>query len=549
MDKIQQILGENKTKESVNSDFSVKLTLPHSNGLLPTNEISKILDLGVQFNKERQESTYYRLFGRINPIVSNPLFNINGINTWEHLNNKLFMSEDVETFADSIKHNLKEIDGWFGFLNPVKGSSVCNFIDMEPVRERFFFNKDINNDTMNWDLTITYPSSSDNDHYLVKNGLLVIDKKLVRVGGKKMVAIATPVLHNLSVGSQIKLSGVAASGVYEVMRLGLDNGDLKDYYFCIEADENRIVINTDSRITRVVNGNPSKYYFRKFKKVKTRSSDIIENDDYEISSLAFSENIFTDNVVQFSFNEDIDVSDLKDNLGRPISELYLTKIKTDSRGIFTRVSSGLEMPFLPVMASNINYLVKVPTIQRIHNGGEIPFKSSIPLEESVSINQNDFYGDLVEYNSYEVKETILSDVQHRFNTIDRETKGNAIVKGQRQEGYYYKAHDLIRIKNFSSYVEQGNKTTTGMPEYKEDLGDGRFLWRDVLDIGFNDGQEHIVNYPFLNGCHYIYQNYTVHVRRQDPFDNWGLYFSDFPSDPIGNTLNNKAKIKTQTNDC
>ena len=98
---------------------------------------------------------------------------------------------------------------------------------------------------------------------------------------------------------------------------------------------------------RMFNGKDSEYYFRKFRKIKTVSSPIIEEDDYETYKLAFSENIFNDSITQFVFNEDIDVSDLTDNLGRPVSELYLTKIKTSSAGLFGGVSSGIETPFIP----------------------------------------------------------------------------------------------------------------------------------------------------------------------------------------------------------
>ena len=96
----------------------------------------------------------------------------------------------------------------------------------------------------------------------------------------------------------------------------------------------------------------------------------------------------------------MDVSDLVDNLGRPLSELYLSIIKTDSNQLFTNISSGIETPFITKLtSSNTNtYLQNIPVINRIHNGGSLPFTSHIPLEASVTINQNYFYGDLVEYN-------------------------------------------------------------------------------------------------------------------------------------------------------
>jgi len=96
---------------------------------------------------------------------------------------------------------------------------------------------------------------------------------------------------------------------------------------------------------------------------------------------------------------------------------------------------------------------------------------------------------------------------------------------------------------------KGDETTYGIPEYAVKLSNGKYYWRDYLDIGTNDITNNFVNYPFLNNSHYIYQNYCFEVKRQDPFDNWDLYFSSFPADPIGNAMGNKFKINISDNVC
>jgi hypothetical protein len=52
---------------------------------------------------------------------------------------------------------------------------------MEPKRERFTFTKDITNvqnqQIKNWEVTITYPYTSDTENFLVKDGLFIVDKK------------------------------------------------------------------------------------------------------------------------------------------------------------------------------------------------------------------------------------------------------------------------------------------------------------------------------------------------------------------------------------
>ena len=181
----------------------------------------------------------------------------------------------------------------------------------------------------------------------------------------------------------------------------------------------------------------------------------------------------------------------------------------------------------------------------------------------MTINDNDFYGDVAEYNRFEVKETILADVYYRFNTVNRETPSNlnyvvtsepsnvykTISLGPRQEGYYYKAHHQIKIKNFSPFIEQGDDLTENIPSYAENLGDGRYLWRDLLDVGINQTPDTFLDYPFLNGCHYRYQDYCFSIKRQDPFGSWGLYYNKFPADKIGEQMPNDFVVKTQEYVC
>lgn len=586
--RLQQRLGIDTSKNSVNTDTFLNVDLNGKERLLPIGEINKVVNIGERFDKERQSSTFYRVLGTINLTASNVLFSLSdsllnnkytlaGFNNIEFLDNsypKDNLTDDVSdnTYSIAIKKYLKEKNGWFGHFDPdLTKAALCDYYDMEPKRERFSFIPDIKpyhgytgqQPVKNWEITLTYPNSSDKTHQMVSGGLLIIDSLPVDVSTRAMTAIGMACKHNLQNGDLVRITGsIGYDGDHVVIRTGLDNGDLKENYFVIDVAPTGFV-NQNSRIKKLFGGVESEYYFRKFKKVKTRVSPTIETDDYEIYRLGFSNNVFSDNNTQFVFNEDVDVSELKDNLGRPLSELYLTIIKTDSNNLFSSVSSGIETPFLPILNTNTPFLLNVPTINKIHNGNGIPFTSPTPLETSLSINSNEFYGDLVEYNSNEVKETILAKVSHRFNTLSRENSpivnsisrlGNPptitpITLGPRQEGYYYNAHHLIKIREFSSYVEVGDEFTVGKPDYAINLNDGRYLWRDLLNIGFNESSEKTLDYPFLNGCHYMYDNYLFNIKRQDPFANWELLWTDFPSDSIGNIMTNKFDFNSAEDVC
>lgn len=552
-DRLRQRLGSQNSQRTSNVDNYMKIDMLNNERILPTGEVNQIVDVGERFDKERNESPFYRLVGTIRPLISNPLFNITGLDSWSTFNENAFRDqtypqkipplslidgEDI-TYKESVKNYLKEIDGWFGYYEPREFLlGTCNYIDMEPKRHRFDFQNDRHNSNIkNWELTVTYPSTT-GDTSLTVGGLLIFDVALVTVGGRDMTAIGIPVRHNVSLGETVRITGTNFDGDYPVTRVGMDNGDLMEYYFVVDADPNTVTIGTNSRFKKVVAGQESVYYWRIFEKVATRSTSVIEDDDYEIYPLVFANNIYNDDITQFVFNEDIDVTQLTDNLGRPLSELYLTLIKTQGNDLntgfngFTNIKSGLEIPFMSQISSNTS----IPDIRRIHDGTTLPVPTHIPLENNILISQNGFYGDVVEYNRFKVQETILGEVQHRFNTVNRIGNGNSVAQGPRQEGYYYKAHHPIIIRNFSTYIEQGDLQTEGIPDYAEDLGDGRWLWRDFLDIGFNEGQDNPVNYPFLNGAHYNHQNYCFTLKRQDPFGLFGLYYSaPINSDPGGDT--------------
>ena len=562
-------LNSQSSEESVNVNQHQRISLESKAKLLPVGEINRVLDVAERFNEERQSCTRYRLNGTINPLMSNVLFNTTGPNSLGYFmtetlfrdktypSNGVNLNEEEDlTYREAINASLMEIDGWYGFTDPDIGkASLCTWFDMEPKRELFQFVP--KNKINNWEMTVTYPALSA-DTFMTQGGLLVIEVIPVTVGNRNMVAFATPVRHNLTQGNTVRLSGLSSAsldGDYTVIRTGLDDGALKDYYFVVDIDT--VNITTNTRMVRMFGTEPSVYYWRKLKKVATISSPEMVDGDYEMYNLNFSRDIYNDINSQFVINEDIDVAGLVDNLGRPLSELYVTFLKTDSNQgkgpIFTELKSGIEMPFI---ANTDSFPTTVPDIRRIHNGTS-PTPHT-PLETNVLITDNEFFCDVVEYNRFQVKETVLGEVRHQFNTTNRELGGTIIdpagvespvVMGNRYEGNFYKPHYKVEIREFSNYIEQGDSLTIGIPDYAEDLGDGRFIWRDLLDIGFSDTRDTPLDYPFLNGTHYIHQNYCVALRRQDPFAKYGLFYSTFPRDQIGDVMTDKFVVNSKENAC
>ncbi len=576
-------LKEFNSKVDTNQNTFTRVNFTGEQKMLPPGEINHVVNVGDEFNKERQESTLYRLIFSVTPLFSNVLFNVDqsgpwgdfgsssspnpNKNAWDVFKQDVFRKEPFDddlfdinyNYEEAIDKHLTEVDGWFGFYDPdVTKTGLCKYYDMEPTRLKFDLNKDAYH---NWDVVITYPASADTTHHVVNGGLLVVDSEQVEVGGRDMVALATSTYHGLVTGNRVVLTDMPdndLNGTFKVERTGLDNGDFKGNYFVIDVNPTDVSGSLgpnfgSGRMRKNYNGELSTYYLRKFKNI------MVDKDNYEVYPLGFSKNLFNDQNYQFVITEDINVDGLTDNLNRPLSELFFTIIKRESNGnVFGPVKSGLDLEFLEGNLSDPS----ISNVRRIHNGLSTPFQTHDPLpgESNITINPIDdlFYGDIVEYNRIEQRERVLADVLHRVNTTNRENSaGVTSPGGPRREGYLYKPHHRVKIREFSLYVEQGDNFTAGIPDYAVDLGDGRYLWRDLLDIGTYDGEGDFLDYPFTNGTHYLHTNLCFKTMRQDPWGSYGLYYGGNgdtvdgydPADPRGDGITDRFRVRRSDDVC
>jgi hypothetical protein len=398
-DRIRYRLRSTNSQLSTDTDTFIKLNLEGSRRLLPKNEINETVNSAEVFNKERQSSKKYRVLGTIKPLVSNVLFNLTSnynSNTdfsdsesygWSIFNDIKFRKDPIDdynddtgqysglTYPQSYKKFLKEKDGWFGFYNPdILLTGNCDFYTMEPKKERFTLKPSSNK---KWELTLTYPFSADTTHYLVVNGLKIIGSQTVSIGGRDRVVFSTAVRHNLKQGDLVNITGLnptSFDGRYRILRTGLDDGSMRDYYFSVDIDPTSINVTT-AYFRRVLggtqNGFESRYYLRLFKKITTVNTNInngiVEDDDYEIYQAAFSNTIFNDEVCQFVFNEDIDVGNIRDNLGRPISEMFLTIVKTRDNNFSTPIQAGLDCGLVNGII-NTNTQNPIPDVRQLRDG-------------------------------------------------------------------------------------------------------------------------------------------------------------------------------------
>lgn len=429
--------------------------------------------------------------------------------------------------------------------------SAGAFIDMYPGRELYSFTPRFNvyrkRLENNWDFCLTYPYEHDSGSTIVHsktnrsvNGLrcyvrtnlngTIFEKKDGTDG--VLVYLRTELSNTFQKGDSVKFSviknGVSVDMDYPttVEAIGYINEDTK-HNFAVSAsklfdvfsrlsnyEEGFIDSNGNIKpeyeiiVRKYVNGGDCQYYLRKFRKIPNFNSENIcvsdgvteeeiENASKEFSTtinkLGFSENIFSDKVAQILYNEDVILTGLRDDWNRPLSEIYLTIVKRNaghniwygssdpSRAAdssveyshcFGEITSGFDL-----QSTETDY-----NVHTIHKNG-----ASSVVENNITIDNNVFVGDIVEFSPNTVEETVIETVYHRFNTVQRDngySGANNIsydeilyddydVDGEFSivtekylpdnasenipcfEGYYYKPHYRVPIKQYGDTVHQG----------------------------------------------------------------------------------------------
>lgn len=272
---------------------------------------------------------------------------------------------------------------------------------------------------------------------------------------------------------------------------------------------------------RVVNGIECDYYVRIFSKlpnfkyassVTSSEYDVYsdktliptyQSSEYEFSSsvskLAFSKNIYGDEIGEIVFTDDIEFSKLRDNLGRPLSSLYISFFKsnggykewygmdnvTPNRAsssvtfshCFGKLTCGYDTSDESIYDNGISSIHKINNISGSHGLDNLINSGGTEVDYS---NDKHFYGDLCSYDGYNAIETSIQPILFRFNTAQRESKNSSTAQyfsrynydeveyddydvnnkftiktyqnqndcNTRMEGYYYKPHYEIPIRAF-----------------------------------------------------------------------------------------------------
>jgi len=139
--------------------------------------------------------------------------------------------------------------------------------------------------------------------------------------------------------------------------------------------------------------------------------------------------------------------------------------------------------------------------------------SSIVFKYMESLKEGDVVdGGIYEWNDYEQKERMISDISHKF-TFNSDVFNIGSINNNNQMGYYYHPHNKMKLRDYSDYIETGSiKNMQDVPDYSYfSTTYNSFIWRDLYTYGFKDSNKSGVDYPFLNGKHYPYENFIFRI--------------------------------------
>jgi hypothetical protein len=531
---IRIVRGEDRFAGASNTDLLINVNLQGNNKNIIEGERSKILNLEERFNYERQNSSKFRIAGKIVNIFNNI---VSGQTSYEPFRNSLYYTDTLNTltfggewkgypqYDEFTFFRTRGIEGHIPFIN--KSASSYNWVSYVTYASE-------NKTDQNLRQTVNFESGTSVNNFVVSEGVPYYILN-TQDRGKNLITFYCGFKHNLSLGDWIytkdEINGKRYFEVYEIGDLYYGNQEkvfsIFNYGFTDPLFGNYATGNF-KKVTDINNKEEttSEYYVR-CHKVLTK------NTHADITKLAYETNPFpvkkqleysalTPNNVQrvsikdgnttvgFSFDKDIDISSLRDNLDRPITELFVTILNKGYMGWFnnpyvsnnnTGVQVGWELNFLEDEIDEWWDINNTSNRDDIPNGSYVKNGNTFHYNENLEIGHK-LMGGICEFNKYNQKEVVLSNISHKISYNPQVFDNNSI--NTLPSGYAFNPHYSVPIRVYSDYIELGDENSVDLvPDYAFlSKYEKQWRWRDLYPYGYKDSDGNGLDNPFLNGCHY-----------------------------------------------
>lgn len=356
------------------------------------------------------------------------------------------------------------------------------------IQEKIQLGKYKSVDSVNVDTTIKIGLSSKNELNIEYNVQNILD--ITQVYENERQSTTTYRIHGeieyLSILNGLKVDYTTLTDFFSLKDNTLENKsiftDLKIYLVRPASEFTELIINRN--------------YIRNYEVISSIN-------DIDIIPAGFSKNIFNEQQYSFIVNTDINIGDLVDGLGFPITELYL----------YIEYQPKINGNNIPETMEKKTYDIQGNTI----------IEDFIPS----GLSKGDIIeGDAITYNKEEFLQTNKNLQEHYLYT-----SYNVSLAPQKLK-WKYKPFIPIKLRYFENEVQKVNTGTTAyedlikIPTYATPLDNDNYVWRNILDNGFFDPIDEIgVSFPFINQKHYVFENIIFNVQPDLSDNNTNLVFN------------------------
>ena len=241
-----------------------------------------------------------------------------------------------------------------------------------------------------------------------------------------------------------------------------------------------------SGYTHMSGGTSTIEYVRYFEVIATPN-------EFELYNAGFGNNVYGEQAYQFNFNKDFNVAPYVDNFNFPATELFLYA------------------QYIP----GINGSAQPETMYRTSWGTNgIPVK--VPFTPTTLSIGDRVYGDLIEYSKLDFLQ--VPSTQHPNQQIYYINTTYYQLYSSHALQWKYIPFIPFRLKYFYDSVVNANTGSTSyaqqisIPYYATSLGQGNYVWRDIIPQGYIDPLTGIgVSYPFINMKRYLFSSVILDV--------------------------------------
>lgn len=237
------------------------------------------------------------------------------------------------------------------------------------------------------------------------------------------------------------------------------------------------IIEPDFYVSKILNKEKLQYYIKTLEVVNVINS---------VDDCAFSKNFYSQPIKTFIQTEPLDITNKVDNLNMPLTNVYLGIIKKHNGNLknFSDIESHLSL-YVDSVAEN--------------DGIEKISKVSSNTFHNIAVGDI-FYHSLCEFSQEELTETEIMKFNHFFTHNDI--------------SYNYVPFHPIKLKLVSDYIEEGDNVYNMPPYAVYSRQRDKHIWRDIFEntLSVSDGE--VLDFPFLNGHHYVFNDVTFFLNTQ-----------------------------------